>query len=190
MKRSTARILTTHTGSLPRPPRVVELLLAEQKQPGAKVAELEPAVAAAVADVVERQVASGLDVINDGEQGRVDYTSYVKDRLTGFEGPSSPPLGTGEPDFPELSAMLAYFASPFQHRPACSGPVAWKDFPALEADIARAKVAMSNAKAAEWFMTSPSPRQIARYLKNQHYPSDEAYLYPAADVIARDYRGI
>jgi len=190
MKRSTDKILTTHTGSLPRPPAVVELLLAEQKQPGAKAAELARVVSAAVAAVVEKQAACGLDSINDGEQGRVDYTSYVKDRLTGFEGPSSPPLGTGEPDFPELSAMLAYFASPFQHRPACSGPVAWKDFPALEADIARAKVAMSNAKAAEWFMTSPSPGQIARYLKNQHYPSDEAYLYALADVMAREYRAI
>src|SRR5262245_2216163 len=190
MKRSTERILTTHTGSLPRPPAVVEVLLAEPKVPGGRAAELARAVADAVAEVVKKQAGCGLDVINDGEQGRVDYTSYVKDRLTGFEGPSSPPLGTGEPDFPELSAMLAYFASPFQHRPACSGPVAWKDFPALEADIARAKVAMSNAKAAEWFMTSPSPGQIARYLKNQHYPSDEAYLYALADVMAREYRAI
>jgi 5-methyltetrahydropteroyltriglutamate--homocysteine methyltransferase len=140
--------------------------------------------------VVCKQVDCGLDVINDGEQGRVDYTSYVKDRLTGFDGPSSPPLGTGEPEFPELSALLAYFASPFQHRPACSGPVAWKDFPALEADIARAKQAMSGAKATEWFMTSPSPGQIARYLKNQHYPSDEAYLYALAEVMAREYRAI
>ena len=174
MKHSTDRILTTHTGSLPRPPRVVELLLEEQKSPGTQTAALNNAVASAVAEVVQKQVASGIDVINDGEQGRVDYTSYVKDRLTGFDGPSSPPLGTGEKEFPELSALLAYFASPFQHRPACSGPVAWKDFPALEADIARAKQAMAGAKASEWFMTSPSPGQIARYLKNQHYPSDEA----------------
>src|SRR5919204_2236905 len=157
MKRSTQRILTTHTGSLPRPPKVVELLLAEQKNPGAKTAELAAAVREAVADVVAKQVACGLDVINDGEQGRTDYTTHVKDRLTGFDGPSSPPLGTGEPDFPELSALLAYFASPFQHRPACSGPVGWKDFPALEADIARAKRAMAGSQAAEWFMTSPSP---------------------------------
>jgi 5-methyltetrahydropteroyltriglutamate--homocysteine methyltransferase len=190
MKRSSERILTTHTGSLPRSPQVVELLLAEQRQPGSQTAALEAAVASAVADVVRKQVECGLDVINDGEQGRVDYTSYVKDRLTGFDGPSSPPLGTGEPEFPELSALLAYFASPFQHRPACSGPVAWKDFPALEADIARAKQAMSHAKATEWFMTSPSPGQIARYLKNQHYPSDEAYLYALADVMAREYRAI
>jgi 5-methyltetrahydropteroyltriglutamate--homocysteine methyltransferase len=190
MKRSSERILTTHTGSLPRSPQVVELLLAEQKRPGSQTAALDTAVASSVADVVRKQVDCGLDVINDGEQGRVDYTSYVKDRLTGFDGPSSPPLGTGEPEFPELSALLAYFASPFQHRPACSGPVAWKDFPALEADIARAKQAMSHAKAAEWFMTSPSPGQIARYLKNQHYPSDEAYLYALAEVMAREYRAI
>src|SRR5947209_19691411 len=118
MKRSRERILTTHTGSLPRPPQVVELMLHEQNNPGAKAAELKAGVRRAVADVVARQVACGLDIINDGEQGRTDYTTHVKDRLTGFDGPSSPPLGTGEPDFPELSAMLAYFASPFQHRPA------------------------------------------------------------------------
>lgn len=190
MKRSTDRILTTHTGSLPRPPQVVELLLAEQKSPGTQTAALNAAVASAVAEVVRKQADCGLDVINDGEQGRVDYTSYVKDRLTGFDGPSSPPLGTGEPDFPELSAMLAYFASPFQHRPACSGPVAWKDFPALEADVTRAKQAMAGTKTADMFMTSPSPGQIARYLKNQHYPTDEAYLYALADVMAREYRAI
>src|SRR5262245_26856339 len=190
MKRSTDKILTTHTGSLPRPPQVVELLLAEQKSPGSQTAALDKAVASAVAEVVCKQVECGVDVINDGEQGRVDYTSYVKDRLTGFDGPSSPPLGTGEPEFPELSAMLAYFASPFQHRPACSGPVAWKDFPALEADIARAKRAMAGAEAADVFFTSPSPGQIARYLKNQHYPMEEAYLYALADVMAREYRAI
>jgi 5-methyltetrahydropteroyltriglutamate--homocysteine methyltransferase len=161
MKRSRERILTTHTGSLPRPPQVVELMLHEQNNPGAKAAELKATVRRAVADVVARQVACGLDVINDGEQGRTDYTTHVKDRLTGFDGPSSPPLGTGEPDFPELSAMLAYFASPFQHRPACSGPVEWKDFAALEADIALAKEATAGAGAADVFFTSPSPGQIA-----------------------------
>src|SRR5258707_13815333 len=190
MKRSTQRILTTHTGSLPRPTDVVELLLHEQKHPGAEAAKLKDAVRRAVAEVVAKQVACGLDVINDGEQGRTDYTTHVKDRLTGFDGPSSPPLGTGEPDFPELSAMLAYFASPFQHRPACSGPVEWKDFAALEADIALAKEATASSGAADVFFTSPSPGQIARYLKNQHYPSEDAYLYALADVMAREYRAI
>jgi 5-methyltetrahydropteroyltriglutamate--homocysteine methyltransferase len=190
MLRSTDHILTTHTGSLPRPPRVVELLLAEQGNPGSRAAELADAVREAVGEAARKQVACGLDVINDGEQGRTDYTTHVKDRLAGFDGPSSPPLGTGEPDFPELSAMLAYFASPFQHRPACSGPVGWKDFAAVEADIARARSAVTAAGGKEAFMTSPSPGQIARYLKNQYYPSDEAYLYALADVMAREYRAI
>ncbi|MCC6776544.1 MAG: cobalamin-independent methionine synthase II family protein [Hyphomicrobiales bacterium] len=190
MRRSTERILTTHTGSLPRPQRVVELLLEEQKHPRSKTAELAQAVQAAVAEVVQKQIAAGIDIINDGEQGRTDYTTHVKDRLSGFDGPSSPPLGTGEPEFPELSAMLAYFASPFQNRPACSGPVGWTDFAALETDIAQAKRAMAGSKAIEWFMTSPSPGQIARYLKNKYYPTDEAYLFALADVMAREYRAI
>ncbi len=190
MKRSAQRLLTTHTGSLPRPAEVVELLLHQQKHPGADATKLKDAVRRAVSGVVEKQVACGLDIINDGEQGRTDYTTHVKDRLAGFDGPSSPPLGTGEPDFPELSAMLAYFASPFQHRPACSGPVGWKDFGALENDIAQARQATAGVAVQDVFMTSPSPGQIARYLKNQYYPSDEAYIYALADVMAREYRAI
>jgi 5-methyltetrahydropteroyltriglutamate--homocysteine methyltransferase len=190
MLRSGEKILTTHTGSLPRPPKVVELLLAEKATPGHSRAALDAAVAAAVAGVVQKQIEAGIDVINDGEQGRTDYTVHVLDRLTGFEGESTPPLGTGEPEFPELAAILSQFATPFQHRPACSGPVAWKDWPAVEADIARAKAALANSGAAEWFMTSPSPGQIARYLKNHHYKTDEEYLFALADVMAREYRAI
>ena len=190
MRRSMERFLTTHTGSLPRRAALVDLLLQAQERPGAQHVLLVNAVQGAVMDVVQKQVAAGLDIINDGEQGRTDYTTHVKDRLAGFDGPSSPPLGTGEPDFPELSAMLAYFASPFQHRPACSGPVGWKDFGALENDIAQARQATAGSAAQDVFMTSPSPGQIARYLKNQYYPSDEAYLYALADVMAREYRAI
>jgi 5-methyltetrahydropteroyltriglutamate--homocysteine methyltransferase len=190
MKRSVDRILTTHTGSLPRTPKVVELLVAEQKNPGARRAELEKAVRAAVAEVVRNQVACELDIINDGEQGRTDYTVHVTQRLTGFDGPSSGPLGTGDAEFPELAAMLTYFASPFQHRPACTGDVAWKDFPAAAGDIARAKHAMTGAKAEEFFMTSPSPGQIARYLKNKHYDTEEAYVYALAAVMKREYKAI
>jgi 5-methyltetrahydropteroyltriglutamate--homocysteine methyltransferase len=190
MKRSTGRILTTHTGSLPRPPKVVELMLGEWKNPGPKRAALADAVRAAVAEAVEKQVAAGLDVINDGEQGRADYTVHVKDRLTGFEGESTAPLGTGEPEFPELALLLSQFASPFQHRPACSGPVGWKDFDAALADIAQAKAAMAAAKAEECFFTSPSPGQIARYLRNKHYKTEEEYLFTLADVMAREYRAI
>ncbi|MSO67442.1 MAG: hypothetical protein EXR03_09240 [Pseudolabrys sp.] len=190
MKRSVDRILTTHTGSLPRTGKVVELLLAEQKKPGARRAELAAAVAEAVAGVVHNQVASGLDIINDGEQGRTDYTVHVMDRLTGYGGESAAPMGTGDEEFPELAQLLKQFASPFQHRPACNGPIAWRDWPAAQADIDRAKAATSNAKAEEFFMTSPSPGQIARYLKNKYYPTEEAYVYALADVMRREYAAI
>jgi len=190
MKRSADRILTTHTGSLPRTAKVVELLLAEQRTPGARRAELTAAVREAVGDVVRKQVECGLDVINDGEQGRTDYTVHVLDRLTGFAGESTPPLGTGDEEFPELAALLKQFASPFQHRPACSGPVDWKDWPAAQADIDTAKAALAGAKAEEFFMTSPSPGQIARYLKNKYYPSEEAYVFALADVMRREYQAI
>jgi len=190
MKRSIDRILTTHTGSLPRPPEVVDLLLAEQEAPGTKRAELDAAVANAVADVVQKQRNAGLDIINDGEQGRTDYTTHVKDRLEGFEGPSAPPLGTGEEGFPELSELLAQFASPFQYRPSCSGPVGWKDWPAAEADIDRAKTLLADAGAEELFMTSPSPGQIGRYLSNAFYPTEEEYLFALADVMNREYKAI
>jgi 5-methyltetrahydropteroyltriglutamate--homocysteine methyltransferase len=190
MRRSTERILTTHTGSLPRPAKLVELMLAEKDHPGAHTAALEAAVREAIAAVAAKQIACGLDIINDGEQGRTDYTVHVLDRLTGYEGPSSPPLGTSEPEFPELSALLSQFASPFQHRPACNGPVGWKDFAAAEADIARSKQLLTWEGATELFMTSPSPGQIARYLKNRHYPSEEAYMFALADVMAREYRAI
>jgi 5-methyltetrahydropteroyltriglutamate--homocysteine methyltransferase len=190
MQRSTTRILTTHTGSLPRPAGLVQLLLEDQDKPGSNRAALEAAVRSAVTGVVQKQIECGLDVINDGEQGRTDYTVHVKDRLAGFDGPSAPPRGTGDEEFPELAALLKQFASPFQHRPACSGAIAWKDWPAVEADIARAKEATAAAGAQEVFMTSPSPGQIARYLKNAYYPDDQAYLDALADTMTREYHAI
>ena len=190
MRRSGETILTTHTGSLPRPAKVVELLLAGQKNSGANRAALDSAVEDAVAGVVRKQIEAGIDVINDGEQGRTDYTVHVLDRLTGYEGKPTPPRGTGEPEFPELAQLLNQFASPFQHRPTCSGPVTWNDWPAVEADIARAKAAMTRSGATEYFITSPSPGQIARYLPNSFYKTDEEYIFALADVMAREYRAI
>jgi 5-methyltetrahydropteroyltriglutamate--homocysteine methyltransferase len=190
MKRSAERILTTHTGSLPRTAKVVELLLAEQHSRGARKAELAAAVGEAIAYVVGKQIECGIDIVNDGEQGRTDYTVHVLDRLAGFAGESTPPLGTGDPEFPELAQLLTHFASPFQYRPACTGEVTWKDWAAAQADIDLSKNAMSGVNAAEFFMTSPSPGQIARYLKNKHYKSEEAYVYALADVMKREYQAI
>jgi 5-methyltetrahydropteroyltriglutamate--homocysteine methyltransferase len=190
MRRSADRILTTHTGSLPRTTKVVELLLAQQKVPGVRKAEFTAAVREAISHVVHKQIECGIDIINDGEQGRTDYTVHVLDRLTGFKGESAPPLGTGDAEFPELAQLLAHFASPFQYRPSCSSDVTWKDWPAAQADIDLAKNVMKDVKAVELFMTSPSPGQIARYLKNKHYKTEEAYVYALAEVMKREYQAI
>jgi len=190
MQRSVDRILTTHTGSLPRTKEVVDLLIAEQREPGRHKAALAAAVDKAVKLVIAKQIECGIDIVNDGEQGRTDYTVHVLDRLTGFEGESAPPMGTGEPEFPELAEILKQFASPFQHRPACSGPVGWKDFAAAQADIDLAKRAMEGVKAADIFMTSPSPGQIARYLKNNFYKNDEDYIFALAGVMRQEYKAI
>ncbi len=190
MKRSIDRILTTHAGSLPRTAKVVELLLAEQKEHGRHKTELNAAVSEAIKYVAGKQVECGIDIVNDGEQGRTDYTVHVLDRLAGFEGESSPPMGTGEPEFPELAEMLKMFASPFQYRPKCSGDIGWKDWQAAVADIELTRAAMKGIKAEEIFMTSPSPGQIARYLKNAHYKTEEEYLFALAEAMRVEYKAV
>jgi 5-methyltetrahydropteroyltriglutamate--homocysteine methyltransferase len=190
MQRSRDRILTTHTGSLPRPADLVAMLRTrEEGRPPAEAA-LQARVRAAVFDAVRRQAETALSVVNDGEQGRVDYTVYVKDRLTGFEGESAPLPAPDAAEFPEWTEMARQFAPPFQRRPACTGPIAWKDWPAVERDIVNLADATAAGPAAEVFMTSPSPGQIARFLQNRYYPSDEAYLYAVAEVMRREYEAI
>jgi 5-methyltetrahydropteroyltriglutamate--homocysteine methyltransferase len=190
MRRSTHAILTTHTGSLPRPKDLLGLLQEREEGRLSEERKLLERTRAAVRDVVTRQVDTGLAVVNDGEQGRSDYTVYVKDRLTGFSGESAPWPNPDVDEFPEWTEMARQFAPPFQKRPACTGPVAWKDWPAVERDILNLKDAAATAGAQEVFLTSPSPGQIGRFLQNRHYKSDEEYLYTLADVMKREYRAI
>src|SRR4029453_9235578 len=190
MQRSVDRILTTHTGSLPRARDLVTLL--REHEEGRLPAEepLPLRVRAAGGEMGRRQAEIGLAIVNDGEQGRADYTVYVKDRLTGFDGESAPLPNADAEEVPEWTEVARQFAPPFQRRPACTGSVTWKDWAAVERDIATLKRATASGPAAEVFMTSPSPGQIGRFLANRHYPSDEAYLYPLADVMKREYQAI
>jgi len=189
VKRSTNRILTTHTGSLPRPKDLLALLQDWEAGRLSAEAALHDRARSAVLDIVKKQAEAGLSVINDGEQGRADYTIYVKDRLTGFSGESSPWPNADAEEFPEWAEMARQFAPPFQKRPACTGPVEWKDWPAVERDIRNLKDAAAG-RSEEIFMTSPSPGQIGRFLQNRYYPSDEKYLYTLADVMRREYQAI
>jgi 5-methyltetrahydropteroyltriglutamate--homocysteine methyltransferase len=190
VKRSTNRILTTHTGSLPRPKDLLRLLQDREEGRLRDEAALAGRARSAVLDVLGKQRETGLSIVNDGEQGRADYTIYVKDRLTGFAGESSSWPNPDAEEFPEWTEMARQFAPPFQKRPACTGPVEWKDWPAVERDIQNLKDAAAAAAADEVFMTSPSPGQIGRFLQNRYYPSDEKYLYTLAEVMKREYRAI
>jgi len=187
MTADTGRIRTTHTGSLPRPRDLVTML--QEREAGAQPAGFDARVRAAVLEAVKRQAATGLSIVNDGEQGRADYTVYVKDRLTGFDGESTPLPNLDAEEFPEWTEMARQHAPPFQQRPACTGPIEWKDWPAVERDIQNLRDATAGT-AGEVFMTSPSPGQIGRFLQNRHYPSDEAYLYRLAEIMRREYRAM
>ncbi len=184
------RILTTHTGSLPRARDLVAMLRDREEGRAPAAGAFQARVCSAVFDAVKKQAETALSIVNDGEQGRPDYTVYVKDRLTGFDGESAPLPNADAAEFPEWTEMAKQFAPPFQKRPACTGPIAWKDWAAVERDIQNLADASASAGAADVFMTSPSPGQIGRFLPNRYYPSDEAYLYTLADVMKREYQAI
>ena len=141
MKRSTDRILTTHTGSLPRPDDLLAMLQAREQGKEKDTPAFYAQAARAVEEVVRAQVEAGIDIVNDGEQGKVDYSTYIKDRLDGFEGETTQMAVSREAlEFPEFSGNRGPIGMPFIKRPTCSGPLAWKDFAAVERDIAVLKI--------------------------------------------------
>ncbi|PYN73913.1 MAG: epoxyalkane--coenzyme M transferase [Candidatus Rokuibacteriota bacterium] len=188
MKHSTDRILTTHTGSLPRANDLTTLLEALDGGTVPGQAAFDARVRRAVADVVRQQVEAGVDVVNDGEQGKVGYSTYVRHRLTGFGGQAAVPTRADWADFPEAAAKSERRSTIM--RPSCNGPIEWKDRTAVQKDVANLTAAVSSAKPTEAFMTAASPGVIAHFLKNEHYPSREAYLARLVDVMKDEYDAI
>jgi 5-methyltetrahydropteroyltriglutamate--homocysteine methyltransferase len=188
MKRSTERILTTHTGSLPRPSDLTITLEAMDAGTMPDPEAFDARVRRAVAEAVRQQVEAGVDIVSDGEQGKVGYSTYVRYRLTGFEGQSVVPTRSDWADFPEAAARYGRLGA--VSRPACNGPIAWKDRAALLKDIANLKAALSGVNATEAFMTAASPGVIAHFLQNEHYPSRDAYLARLAEVMKEEYDAI
>jgi 5-methyltetrahydropteroyltriglutamate--homocysteine methyltransferase len=162
------RILTTHAGSLPR-------------EGGA--------VRDAVRTVVRKQRGTGLDLINDGEQGRRHYATYIRERLTGFADESVPyPLPRDQREFPEFEAYLRSRGVNRPGGPPCTGPIGWRDFAAVGRDIENLKTAAGGSEAV--FMSSVSPGQAARIMKNRYYASEEEYLRALAAVLKDEYHAI
>jgi 5-methyltetrahydropteroyltriglutamate--homocysteine methyltransferase len=188
MNRSTERILTTHTGSLPRPPDLTAMLEALDGGGAFDQAAFEARVGPAVAEIVRRQVEAGVDVVNDGEQGKVGYSTYVRHRLTGFGGQSAVPSRADWADFPEAAARAERRSA--VARPSCNGPIDWRDRAAVGKDVANLRAALDGSRPAEAFMTAASPGVIAHFLRNDHYPSREAYLARLVDVMKEEYDAI
>ena len=188
MKRSIDRILTTHTGSLPRPMDLTAMLEALDSGAMPDRTTFETRVRAAVAEVVRNQVESGVDVVSDGEQGKVGYSTYVRHRLTGFDGEGSVTIRSDWADFPAAGSRQSPTST--VSRPACDGPIEWKDREAVQTDTANLRAALSGLEPAEAFMTAASPGVIAHFLINRYFPSREAYLARLADVMKEEYEAI
>ena len=193
MKRSTDRILTTHVGSLPRPADLLEMLFARDKGKLTDASAFEARIRDGVRECVRLQRDAGLDVINDGEWSKPDYSTYVKDRFTGFEGPetsqaSMVTTSRDMADFPDFAPFRTGAGLTQITRPMCNGPIAWKDFSAVQRDIDNLKAATGGA--TEVFMTAVSPGQVARFQGNVYYKSDEEYLWALGNVLKDEYKAI
>src|SRR6266571_9045635 len=191
MKRSTERILTTHTGSLPRPDNLVQLMVAKEQGKPVDAVELTDSVRNAVADVVKHQVAVGIDIISDGEMSKIGFANYVKDRLTGFGGQSKPFTVQDILDHPDLRAhRRSEDGGGRNFIPACTGPISLRDNDAVHRDIANLKAALQEVQPEGVFMPAASPGAIAQVMQNSYYPTQEAYLYALADAMRYEYQTI
>jgi 5-methyltetrahydropteroyltriglutamate--homocysteine methyltransferase len=205
MKTSTDRILTTHTGSLPRPKPLIDLIL-RREQGDAIAAQVfeaqvfegqvfEAEVAKAVDDVVAQQVAAGIDVVSDGEMSKPSYTTYIRHRVAGIApDPRAAEKGRdimigrdllAHPDFARERRSFSDVAFP-----GCVGELRYKDRSALDRDLAHLKAAAAKSQPTEAFMTAPSPGILTRFIINLHYPSEEAYVAALAEVLKTEYRAI
>jgi 5-methyltetrahydropteroyltriglutamate--homocysteine methyltransferase len=196
MLRSADRILTTHAGSLPRPRALFDLLLARQRGHAADPAALAAAVEDATRRAVAQQLAAGIDVGNDGEQGRESFVTYVRDRLSGFGGEYQRPIMRDIIHYPSfLELKLPQFARDqisLVRTVQAIGPVRHVDGAPLarELDTLARVLAEQPRRFAETFVTAASPGIIASVMGNAHYDSTEAYVMALADAMAPEYEAV
>jgi 5-methyltetrahydropteroyltriglutamate--homocysteine methyltransferase len=201
MKRSTDRILATHAGALPRPDDLKEMVLAKAGGKPYDAALLARRLRESVAEVVQQQIACGMDFVNDGEISKTNFTNYCRERLSGFEtrhfgpGEGSPPLDISGRDakiFPE------YFASgrgntigQAGHTQAfCVAPLQYTGAEALAADIDNLKAAVSGANIAGTFMNANTPGTIEHWLHDEYYKNTKDFLFAIAEAMRVEYLAI
>ena len=195
MKLSTDRILTTHVGSLPRPSGVADLLLAKERGDPTDPALFDERMRVAVADALARQREAGVDVVSDGEMSKIGYATYMKDRLTGFEGDSDRQVSLDQAPYPAFREKMLRLTGPQPfRRPRCTGPVAVADREPLRRDIDRYRAALEGEDVAVSsggaFMTAASPGVISAFQPNDYYPTHEAYVRAVGEAMREEYEAI
>jgi 5-methyltetrahydropteroyltriglutamate--homocysteine methyltransferase len=200
MKQSVERILTTHVGSLPRPPDLLEMIQAKERGGDFDAAAFAARVKSAVAEVVRRQAESGIDIAADGEMGRFGFIPYVNERLAGLDARPNPVTqGTWARSrehlaFPEYYAWAAQMPGAAggaqRNQWVCTGPIAYKGQAVLARDIDNLKAALAGQRYEEAFMPAVSPAQLAGWNKNEHYRTDEEFRVAIADALHEEYKAI
>jgi len=202
MKLSTDRILTTHVGSLPRPPDLLALLDARETGRDFDPSMFETRLARAVHEVVAKQVAAGIDSVCDGELGKISYTTYVRHRFSGigaFRGGANdkPPQTAAHRDLldhPDHMQRLnevrgtSWFSR--EAVPCCTGPVAYRDRQPLEKDLKHLAAACVAAKPVEAFMNAASPGVLTKFVPDRYYQDEDAYVEALANALKEEYEAI
>ena len=188
---SQAALRCTHVGSLPRAQAVVDQIFARERGDLVDEATFDAVMHDAVDAVVARQVASGIDIVSDGEMSKISYATYIKDRYTGFDGDSPRRTPADLLDFPGYTARLARGGgTPSYRRPCCVGPIAVKSMEPLRKDIQNLKDAGARHGATQLFMNAASPGVVALFQPNQHYADDDRYLEALALALRHEYHAI
>ena len=188
MHRSRDRFLTTHTGSLPRPEDLIKMMYAKEEGVPVDPVALAARVQAAVAELVEKQAASGVDLINDGEMSKPSYATYIKDRLDGFGGTGNTFVYQDVHEFPALEKKV--FGDPGRSRrktPACNAPISVRDKEAPIVDADNLKIALAGVKSTGGFMSAASPGVVSLFFRNDYYKDFESYIYAIADAMRYEY---
>jgi 5-methyltetrahydropteroyltriglutamate--homocysteine methyltransferase len=191
MHHSIDRILTTHVGSLPRSQGVTDVLFARER--GTTVDALADAgvITDAVAEVVRRQVAIGIDVVSDGEMSKISYATYIAKRFSGFGGDTPREPGQDLVEFPDLLTKLAQRGSTAKYRrPRCIGAVTVEHTEPMLTDLHNMRAAIKAARPVEAFLNAASPGVIALFQPNDYYRTQDEYLTALAEALRSEYEAI
>lgn len=192
MKLSDSRLLVTHVGSLPRSDELMAFLVARDRKRTYDEAAFRVCLKRSVHEVVAKQIAHGIDIVNDGELGKIGYGAYAKERLSGFDGEEAPKLHAADLDeFPAFYLRL-YGPEGFDKmiRPQCTGPIEYVGHDELRFDIDTLKAALAGTSATEGFLNAISPGAAGLWLGNAHYKTHEEFVWAIAEAMQTEYEAI